>query len=117
MVMSVGTHHLGLPWRVCAIYLATQFTDYEPGIHYSQCQMQAGRTGINTIRIYNPIKQSMDQDPNGTFIRTWVPELKDKARKWYPSTWHYGHPHPIIDAENSNDKNGERLQHSSVPSI
>ena len=28
--MSFGAHHLQLPWRICALYLATQFTDYEP---------------------------------------------------------------------------------------
>ena len=32
---------------------------------------------MNTIRIYNPIKQSLDQDPKGEFIKQWIPELKD----------------------------------------
>ncbi|MGA0242556.1 MAG: FAD-binding domain-containing protein [Candidatus Marinamargulisbacteria bacterium] len=97
MLMSVATHHLQLPWRDCAIYLATQFTDYEPGIHYSQCQMQAGITGINAIRIYNPIKQSIDQDPSGVFIRTWVPELASIPDSGIHHPWHYGATPPVVD--------------------
>jgi deoxyribodipyrimidine photo-lyase len=37
--------------------------------------MQAGTTGINTVRIYSPAKQVVDQDPKGVFIRRYCPEL------------------------------------------
>jgi len=57
------------------VYLARQFIDFEPGIHFSQFQMQSGTTGINSVRIYSPIKQAKDNDPSGLFIRRWVPEL------------------------------------------
>jgi len=75
MLVSFASYHLWLHWREPALYLAQLFRDYEPGIHYSQFQMQSGTTGINTLRIYSPTKQGLDQDPTGEFIRRWVPEL------------------------------------------
>ena len=75
MLASFASYHLWLDWQSSGLVLARLFTDYEPGIHWNQMQMQSGTTGINAPRIYNPVKQSHDQDPHGEFIKTWVPEL------------------------------------------
>ena len=77
MLMATSSYHLWLHWRQPGLHLARQFVDYEPGIHWPQTQMQSGTTGINTVRIYNPVKQGYDQDPDGAFVRRWVPELAD----------------------------------------
>ncbi len=75
MLVSFAAYHLGLHWRLPGLHLARQFLDFEPGIHWSQMQMQSGCTGINTLRIYSPRKQALDHDPDGRFQRRWLPEL------------------------------------------
>ena len=106
MVMSFASYHLWLDWRLSGLCLARRFTDYEPGIHWPQVQMQSGTTGINTPRIYNPVKQGLDQDPTGSFTRRWVPELAAVPDAFLQQPWKWPearqllgqrYPDPIID--------------------
>jgi deoxyribodipyrimidine photo-lyase len=102
MLVSFASYHLWLDWRVTSHHMAKLFTDYEPGIHYSQFQMQSGVTGINTIRMYSPVKQSLDHDPEGKFIRRYIPELQHVSNQWIHEPWKMSeppkdYPRPIVD--------------------
>ena len=86
MLVSFAAYHLWLHWRAPGLHLARLFLDFEPGIHWSQLQMQSGTTGINTLRIYSPTRQALEHDPDGRYRRRWLPEWGTPA-----------YPAPIVD--------------------
>ena len=81
MLTSVAAHMLHLDFRSIDKPMARLYTDYEPGIHLAQLQMQSGMVGINTLRTYSPEKQFLDHDPEAEFVHRWVSELRDFTAK------------------------------------
>ena len=115
MLVSFLCHHLEVDWRYGVQHLARLFLDFEPGIHFAQFQMQAGVTGINTIRIYSPVKQGEEKDPDGSFVKTWIPELANIPAPLVHTPWLLSpmerlmysielgkdYPEPIVDLKHS----------------
>ena len=87
LLVSFLCHHLFQDWREGTYHLARLFLDYEPGIHYPQFQMQAGTTGVNLIRLYNPVKNSLDHDKEAEFIKRWLPELSGLPLEFVHQPW------------------------------
>ena len=121
MLVSVAAYPLWLHWRPVGEWLATQFLDYEPGIHWSQMQMQSGTTGINTTRVYNPIKQAQDHDPHGQFVKRWLPHMRHVPATWLFQPWLMPQPlrspdgalvdiiQPVVDLATATRESKQRL--------
>jgi deoxyribodipyrimidine photo-lyase len=109
---SVAAHQLWLDWREFGPVLARMFTDYEPGVLWMHCQMQSGVAG-RAWRMIDPLAESVRLDPDGGFIRQWVPELgrvpaSRVHRPWTMSALEQeeagcrigkDYPAPLVDAE------------------
>lgn len=123
LVVSFFTHNLWQPWQEATTHLSQMFLDFEPGIHFPQLQMQAGETGINMLRIYNPVKNGLEHDPDASFIKKWVPELKsldipfthqpylmtELEQQFYNFKLGEDYSYPIVDLDVTRKKAGDTL--------
>ena len=112
MVVSFACFGLHLSWKKIHQPLAKLFLDYEPGIHLSQLQMQAGVIGFNTLRVYSPTKQFLDQDPSGIFVKKWIPELEERTAVEIAEAEKYrvdGYQPPVVSLTNRAKLMKERI--------
>lgn len=104
--------------------LAREFIDWEPAVHFPILQLISGTTTFERMMVYDPIKQGFDHDPNGEFVRRWVPELADlqgsEALQAERTTAHLSdvgmaqgcqpYPAPMVDAKTSAKAAKDRIK-------
>lgn len=94
-------------WQDGEKHFAQTLTDYDPASNNGNWQWVAG-SGADSqpyFRILNPFIQSKKYDPEATYIKRWVPELKDvpaqDIHKWHTVYENYikkiKYPKPIVD--------------------
>jgi deoxyribodipyrimidine photo-lyase len=94
------TKNCQIDWRWGEDYFMSQLIDGDFAANNGGWQWSAstGTDAAPYFRIFNPISQSERFDPNGEFIRKWIPELAHLSNKHIhnpPASNHY--PRPIVD--------------------
>lgn len=93
-------------WRRPAFDLAKILIDYRPEVHYSMIRNAAEESGKQ--RIPHAVKTGRKEDPNGEFIKRYVPELNHLPQKYIHEPWKYpgffqlNYPAPFVDIEKAN---------------
>ena len=108
VVASFLSKHLLVDWRKGARYFAKQLFDHDPASNYASWQWTAS-TGTDSVdvRIFDPVSQMDKYDAEATYVKHYVPELRDvpaeKIVEW-PTLSAEGrqrlapdYPHPIVD--------------------
>ncbi len=99
---------LHIDWRWGEKYFAQTLIDYDPAVNNGNWQWVAS-TGSDAqpyFRIFNPWNQQKKFDPDCTYIKQWIPELRDLPPKaihaWYEEKYRAGskkYPAPMTDHE------------------
>jgi deoxyribodipyrimidine photo-lyase len=94
-----------IDWRWGELWFMRHLVDGDPAANNGGWQWTAG-TGTDAavyFRVFNPTSQAQKHDPDGAYIRRWVPELRDAPDKLIHTPWRipadarHGYPDPIVD--------------------
>ncbi|WP_153147456.1 deoxyribodipyrimidine photo-lyase [Dechloromonas sp. H13] len=120
VVASFLTKDLGIDWRLGERYFADRLNDFDLAANNGGWQWAAssGCDAQPYFRIFNPVTQSEKFDPEGRFIRRYVPELAALPNKRIHAPWQMGkleqesigvvigrdYPGPIVDHATAREK-------------
>lgn len=113
IVSSFLIKTLLVDWRIGEKYFATRLLDYDPAANNGNWQWMSGGGADSQpyFRIFNPFSQGQRYDKDVTFIKKWVPELKDVESKdihqWnkkYTSYPNVDYPKPMVDFSTQREK-------------
>jgi deoxyribodipyrimidine photo-lyase len=104
IVASFLVKDLHVDWRWGERYFAEKLIDYDQAANVGGWQWSAG-VGTDAqpwFRIFNPVTQSENFDPQGQFIRRYLPELAALPDKFIHAPWKFttgklDYPPPIVD--------------------
>jgi deoxyribodipyrimidine photo-lyase len=103
LVASFLVKDLHLDWRWGARHFMRHLVDGDLASNQHGWQWSAG-TGTDAspyFRIFNPVTQSNRFDPDGDYIRRWIPELRQVPTRYIHEPWRspepHGYPAPIVD--------------------
>ncbi len=103
-VASFLTKDLLIDWRQGERHFMHYLIDGDPAANNGGWQWAAG-TGTDAqpyFRVFNPVSQSKNYDPDGSYIRHWVPELTDVPDRYIHTPWQMpnppaDYPPPIVE--------------------
>lgn len=115
-VASFLTKNLGIDWRMGAEWFESMLIDYDPCSNYGNWNYVAGvGNDARQFRWFNTVKQSKNYDPDGAYVRHWLPELATVSSEQIHCPWEIDqakqkelgidYPSPIVDLFKSAEQN------------
>lgn len=125
IVASFLVKDLHLEWQAGADWFERHLSDFDPAsnAHGWQWTAGCGTDASPYYRVFNPILQGYKFDPDGNYVRKYVPELAHLAGKEVHEPWLLvdgllnGYPAPIVDHGVERDESLRRLEEIKIPKV